>query len=99
MFVVMSNIGNWDRDMVGVIGTVEKEEDLLSLIQKHGEYTDDQIQNAKVVGDRKAIEQTWEDEEFSFFSMGTPVLMVFIGEEDEDYCYGDYYYLETIEQK
>lgn len=86
--IVMSNVGTWNRDNIGVVGSIAKEDEILLFVQEYGLYTDEQIEDAKMYSGDEALQQIWDENEFHLYSQGATVLLV----EIED----DYYFVEQF---
>ena len=71
MFVVVSNTGNWDHDMWGVVGVIKNINALPSFIKQDIPETD-MAEVDYVKGENECYE-SFEENEVNFLCSGTPI--------------------------
>lgn len=96
MYVIMSNNGPWDFDMIGAVGAVETVEEFLPFVEKHAAETEgDPIAGSEMVvreGPHE-VALVCDEHELTYLCDGEDVMVVLLQEPD---CYPAIYVLSKF---
>ena len=90
MFVVVSNTGNWDHDLWGVVAAVEDMEGFNSYVLDNQPEEDAHIQ---FVDGKLKCYKSFEEHEVNFLCDGEPIAYAIVEEKD---CFPSIYYLVEL---
>ena len=91
MFLIVSNTGNWDHDMWGVVGVVEGINALPTFIQR--DEPDTVMNDVEYIFGNDECNQSFEANEVNFLCMGNPIAYAIYEPEG---CYPSIYYIVEL---
>lgn len=91
MFLVVSNTGNWDHDMWGVVGVVDSLAHVPAFIAGYDPEND--MNEVEYVFGNDECNQSFEANEVNFLCEGTPIAYAIY---EPDGCFPSIYYLVEL---
>ena len=91
MFLIVSNTGNWDHDMWGVVGVVEGINALPTFIQR--DEPDTVMNDVEYIFGNDECNQSFEANEVNFLCSGTPIAYAIYEPKG---CYPSIYYVVKL---